>query len=166
MLSSYLVLSSNLRQGVVWSSSYRVLLSQLTVGMFPCLFGLSPPPSPSRSDSQDRLNKALSFNAGVLEVSDTNAYTDTAGCLCSLPDVLSLRGRDYTAAYITTGSLFRVFRISCCVVHWNILTTTWEHCITIMEKNAESLFDMSIRYWGYVLSVLTLLQHSIFIFCR
>ncbi len=82
----------HLSQSRVTVAFYHVLRRQQTLGMFPCLLSFSVPPSPSRSDSLDRLNKALSSNVGVLEVSDTKVYTDIAGCLSALPDIdISLR---------------------------------------------------------------------------
>lgn len=78
----------NLSQGVGLKFSYRVLLSQHTHRecSSACL-GFFLPPSPSRSDSQDRRNNALSFSVGVLQVIDTY----TAGiCLLSLINI-SLR---------------------------------------------------------------------------
>lgn len=70
-----------LSQGTGYSHLLSRLRPQKRVGMFPCLFGFSVAPSPSRSGSLDRLNKALSSHVGVPEVSDTKVCTDTAGCL-------------------------------------------------------------------------------------
>ncbi len=94
--------------------------------MLPCLFGFLVPPSPSRSDSLDRLNKALSSNVDVPEVSDTKVCTDTAGCLSAPPDrrgpqrqivMLHQLSSDEDAgkcANANTENLLRYIQISCC----------------------------------------------------
>lgn len=144
--------------------------------MFPCLFGFPLPPSPCRSNSQERLNKGLSFLTSVYCRSLTPRVALTQpGCLSALPGrhippEAGFRGlwwrwclerlhllfqRDiyyhnkYTETYRYTYSNIQCSHqegesvqipISCCLVRYieNIMTTTWELCIAIAGKNADT----------------------------
>lgn len=128
-------LSSELR---VKATSYQAKRQTASVLL---LVGPSLPPSVSQSDSQERLNNALSLMVGVLKVIDTKVYTHTQQVCLSVqhdrlitwePEIVLLSQLvSYANAACQVSPLcFVYFFVYCC----EILLSS--HCSTIKQRVA------------------------------